>query len=445
MKAKTVIFLFTLFWFINLNAQETKHLERKLFNSAEFFVMEEEYEKAIKYYEELFQLDTTNRNVAYKLGECYFKEKYYFKAIKYLNIAAQSMVDNYNEDSHKETNASYLTLLLLGKSYLIVQEFDKAEEHFITFSNVVDIEDKNILDMIDNQLRICDVAANLVSFPVNVDIENIGNTINTIGSEFNPLVSADDKLMVFARKVYVQKEIDDESLKFQYSIFIAENIDGVWYEYDELTDRIESDGHFIPVSLSADGKKLVLFRDNYNFGSVEAIDQGALYYAENIDGEWNKIEKFNLNINSFKWESSGSFSDDGNAFYFSSNRDGGLGGMDIYVSYKKNGNWGVAQNVGGVINTSLNEEYPYVIADSIMFFSSEKHENIGGYDFFISHKIDGEWTEPKNLGFPINTSDDNKGLSPCLHGTKAYFSSLRPDGYRTFGNSDLYYVIIKSK
>jgi hypothetical protein len=154
------------------------------------------------------------------------------------------------------------------------------------------------------------------------------------------------------------------------------------------------------------------------------------------------IVKLNSNINTRYWESHASVSHDDQKLYFTSNRGGTHGGLDIYVSTRNSaGDWGVATNLGPVINTPYNEESPFLSKDGkTLFFSSRGHYNMGGYDVFYSKLLDnGAWSEPVNLGYPINTTDDNVFFKPINDGYVAYYSVNRPDG---FGKEDIYRIEI---
>ena len=169
-------------------------------------------------------------------------------------------------------------------------------------------------------------------------------------------------------------------------------------------------------SLNSDGTQLFLYKtDNYD---------GSIYSSNFVDGAWTPIKKLNKNINTKFYESHASISADGNKLYFTSNRDGGQGNLDIYVSEKdNNGDWGPAVNLGAAVNTPFNEDTPFITKnDSLLFFSSEGHNSMGGYDNFKSQKIGTVWKAPENLGYPLNTTDDDKFFQPVNNGANAYYS-----------------------
>ena len=169
-------------------------------------------------------------------------------------------------------------------------------------------------------------------------------------------------------------------------------------------------------SLNRDGTELFLYKtDNYD---------GAIYSSKFVNGAWTPIKKLNKNINTKFYESHASISSDGKKLYFTSNREGGKGNLDIYVSERDaTGDWGPAVNLGAAINTPFNEDNPFITEnDSVLYFSSEGHSSMGGFDNFKSQKIESVWKTPVNIGYPINTTDDDKFFQPVNNGKNAYYS-----------------------
>jgi len=154
---------------------------------------------------------------------------------------------------------------------------------------------------------------------------------------------------------------------------------------------------------------------------------------------WADPIKLNENINSPFLESSTSLSGDLNTLYFSSNREGGFGGKDIYMSRKlADGEWGEAENLGHNVNTEEDEDGPFIHPDGItLYFSSEGHNSMGGFDIFRSIRSGNDWTRAENIGYPINTADDDLYFTSTADGKRAYFSSARAGGY---GNQDIFVV-----
>jgi hypothetical protein len=196
------------------------------------------------------------------------------------------------------------------------------------------------------------------------------------------------------------------------------------------------DADVYPVALSYDGTEMILYFDDDYIGN--------LYYSRMEDGLWTPATKLGENISTKYWESHACFSKDGQSLYFTSNRKGTHGGLDIYLSEKQaDGKWGPPVNLGSSINTRYNEESPYISEDGqTLYFSSYGHYNMGGYDIFYSKKNpEGTWAEPVNIGYPINTTDDDLFFQPFDKGNAAYYAVYSPSG---IGQHDIYYMNIYS-
>jgi Tol biopolymer transport system component len=268
------------------------------------------------------------------------------------------------------------------------------------------------------------MAKNLIARPIAYTEENIGELFNDEKANFNPLISADGKSFAFM-----------VSLKFYDAVMFSKLVDGKWTGPINITPELQSDGDFYISCLSADGKLLFLSKDdNYNSD----------IYSSSFDGiSWTKTVKLNKNINTKYWESHGFISETGDKIIFASDRPGGFGGLDLYVSLKVNGDWGTAVNLGPEINTQFNEDRPFLINNGkTIFFSSQGHENIGGYDLFRSDlQSNSLWSKPKNLGYPINTPDDNIFFMPVGDGKVGYYSVFKESG--GLGKEDIYKITLK--
>jgi len=225
------------------------------------------------------------------------------------------------------------------------------------------------------------------------------------------------------------------SLKFYDAVMFSRLVNGEWDAPINITPELQTDGDFYISCLSSDGKLLFLSKDD-NFNSD--------IFSSSFDGNsWNKIIKLNKNINTKYWESHGFISEDGNQLIFASARPGGFGGLDLYISYKEEDDWGPAVNLGPEINTQFNEDRPFLINDGkTLFFSSQGHENIGGYDLFRTDlQSNALWSNPENLGYPINTPDDNIFFMPTSNGNEGYISVFKESG--GYGKEDIYKIIMK--
>ncbi len=401
--------------------QETENLEQML-DDGFFFFQEEDYQEAIFYLLKLEGTRYDNANVQFKTGMCYLNiPGQEYKAIPYLEKALNDLTGKYSARSTDETSAPYHTWFFLGRAYRINNQLEEALEAFNSFKEVPGFEKNYNLRIVDNEINACEIAKIIQDIPVEVRIDNLGSTINNESDNYYPVISADGQTLVFM-----------SDLKFYDAIFMSKRTAGVWGEPVNITPQVQSDGDAIPSYLSPDGTELLLIKGTGNNRDI--------YYSRFEDGFWTKMESFSPQINSNRAESYASLSKDGNTILFTSNRRGGEGEFDIYSAKKDvSGQWTSPENLGPVINTPFNEASPYLSEDgNTLFFTSEGHYNMGGYDIFYStRKSNGEWDDPVNMGYPINTTSDNTFYYPLENGRFGYISRILPEG---FGGQDIYRI-----
>jgi hypothetical protein len=409
---------------VTVFAQENKSLQ-ETFMEADYFLLKEDYSDALSYYLQLYEKLPDNANLAYSIGLCYLNiQGKKNLSISYLEAATKNMSAKHKEGTISQIAAPYDALYDLAKAYRINYMFDKAKETYQKYSGTLLPDDHENLNWVKHEIEVCDKAKDMVSKPVAYIEENLGERFNDEKDNFNPLISADGKS--FAYMV---------SLKFYDAVMFSKLVDGKWTAPVNITPELQSDGDFYISCLSADGKLLFLSRDD-SFNSD--------IYVSSYNGiNWSKTIKLNKNINTKYWESHAFISEDGNHLVFASDRPGGFGGLDLYISSKVNGDWGPAVNLGPEINTEFNEDRPFLInKGKTLFFSSQGHENMGGYDIFRSDlQSNNLWSKPKNLGYPINTPDDNYFFMPVGDGNSGYYSIFKESG--GFGKEDIYKITFK--
>ncbi len=257
---------------------------------------------------------------------------------------------------------------------------------------------------------------------------NLGDNINSPTSEYYPSFTIDDSILVFTRRGGGIREDFVESTLTPNGYSKAEIIKG------DINLEPSKGG----INISQDGEWL-LFAGNFAGKGVGDFDLYMSYYTPT---GWSEPVNLGANINTEFWESSPSLSPDKNALYFSSNRPGGYGGRDLYVSYRVNGKWQPAQNMGSDVNTAGDELAPFIHADNqTLYYTSNGLPGYGGSDIYVMHKLtDKQWSKPENLGYPINTIENEGSLFVASDGITAYYASDRAD---TRGYLDLYKFILK--
>lgn len=403
------------------------------------------YSPAAEMWRELLAKDPESANLNWKVGEAYmlsYNEK--SKALPFLEVAAEKRVKGYggintagyDPFDPKERNAPPQVDYWLGKAYHLDGQFDKADEYYGKF--VASAGDKS--DFKPLAKRGLEQTANarvLMADPKNYLVSNVGPVVNGNYPDFSPVISVDGNALFFtSRRIRPDSSNVDlidpvAGLPFENVYVSYKDRNGKW-QAPELLNINPVIGHFATVNVSADGQTLILYRDDQGDGN--------LYESKLVGEMWSDPVKMGGEINTKSWETHGALSADGNTFYFVSNRAGGFGGRDIYrVTKLPNGEWSKAQNLGGSVNTQYEEDGVFIHPDGrTMYFSSTGHNSMGGFDIFSTvQQADGSWSTPVNIGYPLNTVDDDVFFVTTADGRRGYFSSDKMGGY---GEKDIYFV-----
>jgi tetratricopeptide (TPR) repeat protein len=424
MSKRAICLIVTFVLIIPLHAQVNNELQDS-FLEAEYFMMNGAYSDALTYYLPLYDKLPDNSNIAYRIGVCYLNiPSKRNLSVDFLAIASKNMSAKRKEGSINQIAAPYDALFQLGKAYRVNFKFDQAKEAFTKYLATLLPDDHENVEFVKHEIEVCDKAKDLIAKPVEFTEENIGELFNDEKSQTNPLISADGKS--FAYMV---------SLKFYDAIMFSRMVNGKWSAPINITPDLQVDGEYFISCLSADGKMLFL--------SKQDNDNSDIYVSTYTGDAWTKIVKLNKNINTKYWESHAFISEDGNQLIFASDRPGGFGGLDLYTSKLVNGDWSAPVNIGPEINTQFNEDRPFLINNGkTLFFTSQGHENMGGYDIFRSDiQSNGLWSKPKNLGYPINTPDDDVFFMPVGNGKSGYYSKYKESG--GYGKEDIYKITFK--
>ncbi|MGZ4034917.1 MAG: hypothetical protein ACXVP4_08650, partial [Bacteroidia bacterium] len=404
-----------------LNKDETKKLD-----NAEYFYSEESYLRALPNFLDLMNAHPDDLYFKYKSGICYlYKSDEKDKAITLLKEVAAA--DSLTPDID----------FYLGRAYHLNYQFEEAIYTLNKYLSKKPSVEQQVLakKYIENSKN----AKVYVELKVKCEIKNIGPNINTENQEYVPVISSDESVLIYT---YTGPRstgglMDDEfnpdpNGNYYEDVFISHRVGDQWQPSESIGTNINTKNHDASIALSADGQKLFLFH------STEK-DGGDIYMSKLTGDTWGVPEALGPNVNTKYWEGSCSISADEQTLYFASERPGGLGGRDIYVSHKMaDGSWGKAENLGPTINTIYNDDSPFIHPDGItLFFSSEGHSSIGGYDIMYSSIKDGRWSEPTNMGYPINTTEDERFYVLTADGEHGYYSSDMKGGY---GQQDIYTV-----
>lgn len=289
-------------------------------------------------------------------------------------------------------------------------KFEQSAAHFEYFlKNTPKISEKRKATA-ENYLRNVRFAAEAIKNPVPYEPKNLGPNINTPNAEYLPTITADGEALIYTAVRGGQEDF-----------YRSEKVNGEWQRGEPIT-AVNTPNNEGAQSISADGKFLV-FTACHRRDGLGGCD---LFFAELKNDKWTAVRNLGAPVNTPGWESQPSISADGKTLFFTSERRGGLGGKDIWVSYREaNGKWGEPQNLGAPVNTTGEDQSPFFHSDGqTLYFMSNGHPGMGGFDIYLSRRQpDGKWGEPQNLGYPINSEGNEGALSVSLDGKTAFFAT----------------------
>jgi outer membrane protein OmpA-like peptidoglycan-associated protein/Tfp pilus assembly protein PilF len=312
--------------------------------------------------------------------------------------------------------------LKIGECEITEAKYPQAQQHLEKYLTFPDITPQNNLYA---QKLISDSKFSIqaVQHPVTFKPVNMGPEINTAADEYLPVATADESMLIFTRKIGNNEDF-----------YKSMNNKGKWQAASYLSDQINTAQYNEGAqSVSQDGKYLFFTGCN----RPDGMGRCDIYIAQKKGDDWGKPFDLSAPVNTSGWESQPSISADGRTLYFVSNRSGGYGGYDIWKSTLTDKGWGQPENLGPNINTSYNEQSPFIHPDdSTLYFSSNGWPGLGNKDLFVSRLgKDGKWQKPENLGYPINSNGDENGLTLTASGNYAFFAS---DNLNGFGGYDIY-------
>jgi outer membrane protein OmpA-like peptidoglycan-associated protein len=315
---------------------------------------------------------------------------------------------------------------LLARNEFSIGQYQPAREHLKAFLNAGYTSEElndNAKRLIDN----CDFSIHAVANPVPFEPVNMGPNINTVYDEYWPSLSVDESIMVFTAQIPIDESNPKVFMNRQEDFFYSEFKDGRWQPAKNAGYPPNTSNNEGAQSISANGKILFFTACNREDGSGRCD----LYYSEKKGDQWTEPSNLGHPVNTSSNEKQPSVSADGRMLYFVSDRGGGKGGYDIWISRRNDdGTWQAPINAGDSINSEEDEQSPFIHPDNqTLYFSSTGWTGLGRYDIFMSRKNDSNrWLPPVNIGYPINTWNNEEGLIVNAKGDKAYFSSDRLSG-----------------
>ncbi|TND02413.1 MAG: ompA [Bacteroidetes bacterium] len=399
--------------------QEELNIAEQLFEDGSFLL-------ALPHYRSLESQYGDNPYLKYKVGICLlYKSDEVDKALEYLQAVKQ-----------KNAKAADIDFYV-ARAFHMNEKYDDAlaSLNLYVLNKKISPEQK---EQAEHYIEYCNNAKEISATPIDVKITNIGDPVNTESSEYVPVITSDESLMLFT---YVGEESrgglqrlpgEPDSLGFYFEdIYLTEKKDGRWTQPVALDTGINSVGHDACIAISNDGQTLIVFKNSNE-------DLGDIYFSKLFGIRWTTPVRLEGDVNTPAWEGSASLSADEKIMFFASEREGGYGGRDIYIAeLMPDGRWGKVKNMGPGINTKYDDDAPFIHPNGVtLIFSSQGHKSMGGYDIFRTDmNPDSSWSAPSNIGYPINTPGDDKYFVLSPDGKRGYYSSGKSGGK---GQQDIY-------
>ncbi|MEM6840958.1 MAG: OmpA family protein [Bacteroidota bacterium] len=398
----------------------------------EIYFVQKAPEQAKEMYIQAAQLDPSNIKANYMAGQTISETINKGEATPYFQQV-------YQLDADYKFNLLYS----IARSYQYGLKFEEAIDYYNRYLEKLEEdkdyrgEDKIPENQVKRRVYECKNGQEFIANERNFIIKNIGNSINSNSLDYAPVINADETMMIFTsrrKEDNLNENVYDDNFAYE-DIFISYKEDGKWGAAKNIGETVNTLYFESNLALSADGKQLYVYRDENN-GDIYVSDRRS-------DDSWSEPEPVSESINSSYSENSITISPDGQTLYFSSDRPGGFGGLDLYKCEKdRRGEWGKVTNLGETVNTPYDEDGVFMDFDGkTLYFSSRGRKGMGGYDIFksIHSEEDDTWSDPVNLGYPINTPDDDIFFVSTKDGKRGYFSTVRNDGV---GYLDIYMVEI---
>lgn len=406
----------------SLSSKDKKAL--KMYSAALDWTNKTNYSEAENLLKQCIKRDSLFAEAYFLLGDIYF-----FQKRKEENIAIRKL--SVKKVGKFNPLAYYYYALDMAET----GEYQTALNLFSSvYSNKGYFTDEEMKTTNDN-VKMCNYRIDMMNNPVPFKPINLGNVVNTEWDDYKPSLIADESYIIVTSLIPQKQEYYKQyGEQMQEDMFIISNKDGNWSDRQSLQGQINTPGNEGAHTVVADGSAF-FFTACDRQGSYGRCD---IYYSYKNGKQWTKPSNSGPPVSTSYWDSQPALSADGREIFFVSNRPGSIGGADIWTCKLTNdGKWGKAQNLGSVINTSSDENSPFLHPDNItLYFTSKGHMGMGGSDIFkTTRQPDGSWGEPINLGYPLNTEFDETDFIVNAAGNTAYFASDRFEG---IGGSDVY-------
>ena len=417
------LIIVTTILFVNIGMTQ-KVPPKTLKVKGDLFYDNQKYVKALPYYIKYQEVKPRELDIKLRIGICYYETNRTEQAITYLTYMAQQK---------KPEPSAYL---YLAKSYHLQHQFDEAIKFYKKYLSTLEPGDNQKYPVKDD-IRRCSRGKKLQYSDKLALVENLGDKVNTSGDDFAPVMSPTASNILYFSSIRsenvggVQEEyglIDTIKGEYRADIFRTKLDKGVWLAADRLGGSVNTEAHDVIFSFNNEGSTIF-----YGISKYKNFDYSNIYskpFKQEVAGDIPF--KFPIEINSGEWDADAYFYND-TIVIFSSDRAGGFGGKDLYISFKdRKGKWIKGVNLGSEINSPYDEITPFLGNDGkTLYFSSNSINGMGGFDIYQSNfdPKDGGWSKPHNLGMPINSAGNDSYFRISNDGMRAYLSSSRGSGY----------------
>jgi len=364
--------------------------------------------------------------------------KDYNGAKTYLEKAIVDVDPNYDAYSPREKSAPTDAFYHLGQCYHLDEDVTKAHEMYSKFIEVSK-SSSELIPVAKMNLQQCNVARYALSNPKDIFLKNIGPAINTVDPEYSPVISLDGGSLYFtSRRPWPKNETEklrDPAInQYPEDIYVSYlNFEDSTWTAPEKLDFCQPVRNEATIAISSDERKIYVYMDSTGYGDI--------YFTDFYHAKFNTIEAMSIpKLNTQYWETHSMMTHDQKSLYFVSDRPGGYGGRDIYVVHRQeNGSWSEPMNLGPKINGPFDEDSPFISIDNkTLYYATNGEKSMGGFDIMRSDlQSDGNWSEGMNLGYPINSTNDDAFYTTTIDGRRGYMTSFREGGY---GEKDIYEI-----
>ena len=418
--SKPICFLFLATIWLGVNSVQGQARRNFLKIANQFFQLEN-YRAAIPYYEQVLNEDNENALVLFRAG------------ISYLAYDKDRASDYLYKAQRLKPNVAPDVEYWLGRVDHVNYRFDDAVDHYRLYANTLpkNAAARQAINILIEQSR---NAQKMVQHPKDLFVRNLGPTINSPYSDHSPVISRDNKALLYTTRsrAALPGKVNPDGAYVEEIVGVTRQDEDNWSGARSINRHLNSQGHDASIQLFNNDTQLLLYRK---------IQNGDFYVSSKTNNAWGLPVKIGAPINTKDYESDAFITPDGKTFYFATTHLSKRGDKDLYVSYKNSqGSWSKPQNLGQILNTPFDEDSPFLAPDgNTLYFTSRGHNTMGGYDVFRSQldSVKRTWSAPENLGYPINSPDDDTYFRLNAEGTTAYLSSYRMGGY---GEKDLWSV-----